>query len=355
MSASVPRKENVMKCRSVILCILSLVVLLLVTHFANPASAATGSLTDTKICVDPGHGGSDPGAIYVDETIYLEEADINLDVSYGLKALLEDAGAVVVMTRTDDSSKTNADRYTFCNEEEATILVSVHTNSVTDPTWDGSMTLYAPSADDALAQAIHDVLYPFLRDTAPDPANFKDFGLDNFASGVLFKCDMPAAMMEPLLMSNPDEAALLVEKISGDNCAELSCRRGQIAQAIHLGILNYFDVVGPPPEPEGTMHVGGIDMSHEQKGPNYFVYTKVAIYDNNGSPVTGAAVSVTTTEPSGSSVSNTANTGDNGTVTFKLRSNQTGSYTSAVSNVSKDGWTYDFAANEETDDSHTVP
>ena len=42
------------------------------------------------------------------------------------------------MTRTDDSSKSNNDRYTFCNNEQATILVSVHTNSSSDSTFNGS-------------------------------------------------------------------------------------------------------------------------------------------------------------------------------------------------------------------------
>ena len=54
-------------------------------------------------------------------------------MAYGLKALLEADGAAVAMTRTDDSYKENSDRYTFCNAEQATILVSVHTNSVSDP------------------------------------------------------------------------------------------------------------------------------------------------------------------------------------------------------------------------------
>ena len=45
-----------------------------------------------------------------------------------------------VMTRTGDDYLGNSDRYTFCNAEEATILISVHTNSVVNPDWDGSMT-----------------------------------------------------------------------------------------------------------------------------------------------------------------------------------------------------------------------
>lgn len=69
-----------------------------------------------------------------------------------------------------------------CNNEGATILVSVHTNSTSDPTMDGSLALYFHKDDKVLAQAIYDVLYP-LRDTAPDPGNFTDFGLDRFPRG----------------------------------------------------------------------------------------------------------------------------------------------------------------------------
>jgi len=225
--------------------------LLVILLISIPAYTETGSLTGQKICLDPGHGGSDPGAVYDDGTIYLEEADINLDVAYGLKALLEGDGGEVVMTRTDDSDKSNNDRYTFCNNEQATILVSVHTNSVTDSSWDGSLGLYAPMDDPALAQAIYDVMYPYLKysDDAIDPENFKGFGLDRYASGVLFKSDMPAAMMEPLFMSNPAEAELLVTPIyiSDDNGLPIEpnldcddCRRAQIAQAIHDGIVSYF-------------------------------------------------------------------------------------------------------------------
>jgi len=225
-----------------LLFLLVIVSLLLV---AAPAYTQTGPISGKKICLDPGHGGSDPGAVYDDGTIHLEEADINLDVAYGLKSLLEGDGATVVMTRTDDSYKSNNDRYTFCNDEAATILVSVHTNSTTDSGMDGSLALYFHRDDQALAQAIYDVMFPYLAARAPSGVTFTGFGLDRFASGVLLKSDMPAAMMEPLFMSGPAEAELLVTPISG--CVD--CRRAQIAQAIYEGILNYFGAgeVNDPP------------------------------------------------------------------------------------------------------------
>lgn len=228
--------------RKAVIIVLTFLVLLM----AVPAHTQTGALANHKICLDPGHGGSDPGAV---NTAYgLEEADVNLDVSYGLKDLLEGSGAEVVMTRAGDTDRSNRDRYTFCNSEQATVLVSVHTNSSTDPSMDGSMALYFHKDDEVLAQTIYDVMYPALQSMAPDPTNFTGFGLDKCASGVLLKSDMPSAMMEPLFMSNPAEADLLTTSIylsDGEPNSEcVDCRRAQIARAIHDGVVAYVESGG---------------------------------------------------------------------------------------------------------------
>ncbi len=260
-----------------------LMMVLLSGGTISPGIAAEAPLTNVKICIDPGHGGRDPGA--VNEAYDLYESHINLDVSYGVKMLLESNGAEVVMTRTDDSYKDNSDRYTFCNAEQTDILVSVHTNSVTDPTWDGAMALYFnPDAEDELlAGTIYDVLFPALRDSAPDPENFTDFGLDWFASGVLLKSDMPGTMLEPLLMSNVEEAPLLVQPIFTENGSEnFDCRRGQIATAIYQGILKYFEKFAT-----GNMHIADVEMWYQAKAKTGFVYTQVLILDQNFKSSTG--------------------------------------------------------------------
>ena len=221
--------------------------LVLISLLVMPASAATrpaGGLAGQRVCLDPGHGGSDPGA--VNQAFDLQEKDINLDVSIRLKSLLAAGGAAVVMTRSDDTYQTNNDRYTFCNAEKATLLVSVHTNSSTNAAADGAMALYMKRADQPLAQALYGTLYPALQSTAPDPANFTNYGLSKYASGVLLKSKMPAVMMEPVLMSNAGEAALLVQPIYDETgavatgCSDFSCRRAQIAQALYDGILAYL-------------------------------------------------------------------------------------------------------------------
>lgn len=107
--------------------------------------------------------------------------------------------------------------------------------------------------------------------------------------------------------------------------------------------------------PTGTMHVAAIDMWYATAGPNKFIYTKVTIVDADGVAVPEATVYLEMTLPDNSTASGSGATNGDGTVTFKLKSLQTGIYTSTVKDVVKEGWTYGSAANVETSDLITVP
>ena len=103
------------------------------------------------------------------------------------------------------------------------------------------------------------------------------------------------------------------------------------------------------------MHVSAIDIRFDKKARNYFVFTDVEILDTGGLAVPGTDVSVTITEPDGTTVSLHDTTGINGVVTFKVRSDLAGTYETTVTGVSKDGWIYNEATNTETSDSLTIP
>lgn len=219
-----------------------------------PAAPARGAalLADKTICLDPGHGGADSGAYFA--ALDLRESDINLDVAYRLAALLRSAGATVVMTRAGDQGLTESERAAFCNRMRTAILVSVHTNSFTDPEPNGILTFYgkrSASEDIRLAQALHAAMAPILRRSSPQPETFVDYGVRRFGAGVLRRSAMPAALLEPSFMSNPAEAALLAvpiytapgSGIAHPDCPDFACRRGQIAQAAYEGILAYFAAV----------------------------------------------------------------------------------------------------------------
>lgn len=85
---------------------------------AAPAAAQT-------VCVDPGHGGADPGAVGCG----LEEAAVNLDTGLRLRALLAGAGYSVLLTRETDVAVGLVARAEYANSNGADRFVSIHANS----------------------------------------------------------------------------------------------------------------------------------------------------------------------------------------------------------------------------------
>jgi thermitase len=104
-----------------------------------------------------------------------------------------------------------------------------------------------------------------------------------------------------------------------------------------------------------TMHVSDISMWDSKAGKNYFVYTTVTIVDESNSLVPDVTVDLTTTLPGGSTISASGVTGADGVATFKVKSQQTGTYVSEVKNATHAFYTYNPEANIETSASLDVP
>ncbi|MEH7494827.1 N-acetylmuramoyl-L-alanine amidase [Neobacillus niacini] len=77
------------------------------------------------VFLDPGHGGSDPGATVGG----YHEADLNYTVANKVKSLLKNRGYRVFMSRNSDSYVELYDRPQMANDLAADIFVSIHTNS----------------------------------------------------------------------------------------------------------------------------------------------------------------------------------------------------------------------------------
>ena len=104
------------------------------------ATMATPATSKT-IIVDAGHGGEDGGAVSSEG---VTEADINLKIALKLQALLEQSGANVILTRSDENAiydldkktlraKKNSDiknRVKIGNNSSADIFVSIHLNKI---------------------------------------------------------------------------------------------------------------------------------------------------------------------------------------------------------------------------------
>ena len=104
---------------------------------------------------------------------------------------------------------------------------------------------------------------------------------------------------------------------------------------------------------QNIMHVWSMTMTPSAGGANYFINTGVTVVDDKNTPVPAAVVYTDTVLPDGSKVSSNMETNNQGVATFKLKSKQTGLYTSTVTDITKEGWMYDSETIIET--SLTIP
>lgn len=87
---------------------------------------ATQSNEGVTICLDPGHGGNDSGAIGINN-VY--EKNLTLKIAQYCKQELEKYNCHVVMTRTGDTNPSLEDRANFAKTQGAQYLISIHLNS----------------------------------------------------------------------------------------------------------------------------------------------------------------------------------------------------------------------------------
>ncbi|MCW8086905.1 N-acetylmuramoyl-L-alanine amidase family protein [Sabulicella glaciei] len=131
---------------------------LLLSLLATPSLASAQSSSRTRlplVVLDPGHGGSDPGAIGRAGT---QEKRITLAVAQQLRRQLEAQGRVrVAMTRSRDVFVSLRRRVEFTRERDAALLLSIHADSLPpgQPSVRGaSVYVLSETATDPLAAAL---------------------------------------------------------------------------------------------------------------------------------------------------------------------------------------------------------
>jgi len=96
------------------------------------------------IVIDAGHGGKDRGTMDR-EYGRMDEKEIVLDVAKRLRALLENAGLKVIMTRDTDDFISLPERTIITSRSSADLFVSVHVNSNQDRSVSGLLVYYLDS------------------------------------------------------------------------------------------------------------------------------------------------------------------------------------------------------------------
>jgi N-acetylmuramoyl-L-alanine amidase len=176
------------------------------------------------IVIDPGHGGSEPGA--VSGGVY--EKDLNLDISLKLNEILMKEGFKTHMTRKNDSFVSLKDRATIANNVNAEIFISVHHNAF-NASSNGTETLFLSKKNDSSKKLARNIQKELV-----ESLSFVDRGIiERPGLAVLRQTNMPAVMVEVGFMTNQRELEQMIKEET----------KVEAALAIYRGILGYFSEV----------------------------------------------------------------------------------------------------------------
>ncbi|WP_295159352.1 N-acetylmuramoyl-L-alanine amidase [Selenomonas sp. AE3005] len=183
------------------------------------------------IVVDPGHGGSDSGAV---GPTGVKEKSVSLAVSRKVQNLLTKAGAKVIMTRTTDVDVYGVNatdrqelqaRCDVANRVPQTALfLSIHCNAFSNPSAHGMETYYAAGSGRGQKLAA------YLNDELAKAGGLFNRGVKTANYYVLRHTSMPASLVELAFITNPREEKLL----------NSDAYQNKLAKAIVQGIARYF-------------------------------------------------------------------------------------------------------------------
>lgn len=186
------------------------------------------------IVLDPGHGGSDAGAIGPTGVM---EKNVTLKVSLELKRLLEAEGATVILTREGDTTVSEKGakasdieelgaRCDVANRNKADIFISIHADAFTRPEARGTTSYYYSKSTSGRGQKLADCIRRNLVEQLGTPSR----GTQPCNFYVVKNTDMPATLIELGFISNKEEEKLLDSKEGVQKAA----------QGILDGIEDYF-------------------------------------------------------------------------------------------------------------------
>ncbi|NLX24200.1 MAG: hypothetical protein GXY55_21335 [Phycisphaerae bacterium] len=213
------------------------------------ASSAQGA----KLCIDPGHGGSDPGAVGNG----LQEKDVNLSISLKARDLFNadsSSGWATIMTRDTDVYLTLAARTSYANSQGVDRFICVHSNSFSDSSANGTETYHHTTYNGTshdMATKVQNRMYSYMQTT--------NRGVKQADFHVLRETSMPATLTEVAFISNPSDAA----KLGNADYQQ------QAARAILHGLQEHYGISVHDPQPPGPS--GSWTHSSGEFNPTQFV------------------------------------------------------------------------------------
>jgi len=187
--------------------------------------STTKPLSGLTIVVDPGHGGSDPGALGILGSRYAEK-NVNLDTALILKKNLESYGATVVMTRITDTYISLQERLSMSRKIQPDLFISIHSNSVSPNRDINNVYGFSVHYKEAFASNVSkNILDEVVNDLN---RNSRNLNINNFY--VVRGTWTPSILLEMGFMPNPNEFEYLASEKGQE----------ELAREIAQGIVNYF-------------------------------------------------------------------------------------------------------------------
>ncbi len=218
-----------------------------VVFYPMRALKKAGAVT---VVLDAGHGGGDPGARMGNG---IQEKQLTLDMAKRIRAMLQECGVTVWMTRDGDTAMTLEERCWRMGKLRADVFVSVHFNASRNPATSGVETYVVPAAGyPATAEeerrnsrrgatgcpgnrfdGANMALASFVHKGLVAHSGAEDRGIRRARFFVIRNAECPAVLVECGFLSNKREA----EKIADAKY------RDRLAEGIARGILTYLSRV----------------------------------------------------------------------------------------------------------------
>ena len=170
----------------------------------------------------------------------VSEADINLKIALKVQNLIEQAGGIVILTRSDENAIYDLDKQTLRekkvsdiknrvkigNESSADIFVSIHLNKLPQKQYWGWQTFYKEGDEKSKKLAIS--IQTELNESIDKENKRESLKIENVY--IIENVEIPSAIVECGFLSNEEEEQLLQTEEYQD----------KLAWGIYLGIMNYF-------------------------------------------------------------------------------------------------------------------
>ncbi|MBO4896963.1 MAG: N-acetylmuramoyl-L-alanine amidase [Clostridia bacterium] len=209
---------------------------------STPTTNVNNSNINNVVVIDPGHGGSDPGAIGRFHGEELWESECTLDISLRLQKKLEDNGIKTYMTRTEDEFVGLVERANYANEINSALFTCVHINAAAIEGAHGSEVYYYTGPTDEETKEKYGVTSKeyakYVQDAILKHAGRYDRGTsDGSRFVVMHRTIMPAVLVECAFITNEEEYNLL----------KTDDFRQKLAEGIAEGVMETLKKMGRLP------------------------------------------------------------------------------------------------------------